>query len=106
MRKVESEKTKLECGQVGRTECELQSLRQEFEIQKNLRHPNIVHVLGAFETRRELVVVGEFVDGDLHGLLDASRVLSEDRMRQARPPPLLDSGFHSLTGFGPYAGLQ
>ena len=34
---------------------ELQSLRQEFEIQKGLQHPNIVDMLGAFETVKEVV---------------------------------------------------
>ena len=38
-------------------EYELQNLRQEFDIQKNLRHPNIVHILGAFETLKEVIFI-------------------------------------------------
>nr|CAH0111353.1 unnamed protein product [Daphnia galeata] len=65
---------------IGRTECELQSLRHEFEIQKGLRHPNIVHMLGAFETLKELVVVTEYVESDLYKLLEDG-TLCEDKMR-------------------------
>lgn len=65
---------------IGRTETELQSLRHEFEIQKGLRHPNIVHVLGAFETFKELVVITEYVESDLYKLLEDG-TLCEDKMR-------------------------
>nr|CAH0102697.1 unnamed protein product [Daphnia galeata] len=49
--------------------CIASELRHEFEIQKGLRHPNIVHMLGAFETLKELVVATEYVESDLYNLL-------------------------------------
>jgi serine/threonine protein kinase len=41
--------------QRGRSEKELRSLRQEFEIQQHLHHPNIIQMLDSFETENEVV---------------------------------------------------
>jgi serine/threonine protein kinase len=41
--------------QRGRSEKELRSLRQEFEIQQHLHHPNIIQMLDSFETGNEVV---------------------------------------------------
>ena len=59
---------------VGKSEKDISALRQEFKIQKQLDHPNIVKVVDAFETNNELIVVTEFVPGELHKLFDIYRV--------------------------------
>jgi serine/threonine protein kinase len=41
--------------QRGRSEKELKSLRQEFEIQQHLHHPNIIQMLDSFETGNEVM---------------------------------------------------
>lgn len=41
--------------QRGRSEKELRSLRQEFEIQQHLHHPNIIQMLDSFETENEVI---------------------------------------------------
>ena len=59
---------------LGHSEKELSSLRSECKIQMSLSHPNIVRMLDAFETPKEVVAVTEFIpNGDLNKLLvDAS----------------------------------
>ena len=53
---------------------ELSSLRSECKIQLQLSHPNVVKMLDAFETPKEIVAVTEFVpDGDLNKLLGPGR---------------------------------
>ena len=58
---------------VGHTEKDLKSLRCECKIQKELRHPNIVRMIDAFETDNEVVSVAEFVPGELFRLFDQYR---------------------------------
>ena len=58
---------------VGHTEKDLKSLRCECKIQKELRHPNIVRMIDAFETDNEVVSVAEFVPGELFRLFDQFR---------------------------------
>jgi serine/threonine protein kinase len=41
--------------QRGHSEKELRSLRQEFEIQQHLHHPNIIQMLDSFETENEVI---------------------------------------------------
>jgi serine/threonine protein kinase len=41
--------------QRGRSDKELRSLRQEFEIQQHLHHPNIIQMLDSFETENEVI---------------------------------------------------
>ena len=56
------------------TSSELSSLRSECKIQLQLSHPNVVKMLDAFETPKEIVAVTEFVpDGDLNKLLGPGR---------------------------------
>ena len=55
---------------MAHTSSELSSLRSECKIQLQLSHPNVVKMLDAFETPKEIVAVTEFVpDGDLNKLL-------------------------------------
>ncbi len=55
---------------VGKTDREVAALRAELKIQQSLRpHPNVVRMIDAFETPKELVAVTEFVSGgELHGM--------------------------------------
>eukprot|EP00730_Choanoeca_flexa_P002883 TRINITY_DN11217_c0_g4_i1.p1 TRINITY_DN11217_c0_g4~~TRINITY_DN11217_c0_g4_i1.p1 ORF type:complete len:551 (+),score=66.58 TRINITY_DN11217_c0_g4_i1:142-1794(+) len=54
---------------------------RELKMLKALRHPNIVRLLEAFRRKKKLVMVFEFVDGNLLELLDAhSNGLPTDQM--------------------------
>ncbi|XP_050068796.1 serine/threonine-protein kinase fused isoform X1 [Anopheles maculipalpis] len=53
----------------GRSGRELKGLRGECEIQRNLKHPNIIRMLNSFETNNEIIVVTEYAKTDLHSLL-------------------------------------
>jgi len=47
--------------QVGKSEKEVKSLREEIKIQTNLaNHPNIIRALNPAEINRELIVASEF----------------------------------------------
>ena len=59
---------------MAHTASELSSLRSECKIQLQLSHPNVVKMIDAFETPKEIVAVTEFVpDGDLNKLLNETR---------------------------------
>ncbi|CAL8081595.1 unnamed protein product [Orchesella dallaii] len=49
----------------GKHAQEIESLRQECEIQKNFKHPNIIRMLDAFNTNDAVVVVTEYAREDL-----------------------------------------
>lgn len=66
----------------GKSDKEIDTLRTEFEIQKNLYHPNIVRLIGTFETKSELISVTEYVPGELHKLFDKYK----DNGRKRRLP--------------------
>ncbi|XP_035902583.1 serine/threonine-protein kinase fused isoform X1 [Anopheles stephensi] len=53
----------------SRSGRELKGLRGECEIQRNLKHPNIIRMLDSFETNNEIIVVTEYAKTDLHSLL-------------------------------------
>lgn len=65
----------------NKVERELQSLRRECEIQKELFHPNIVRMVDAFETEGEVVAVSEYVPIQLYSLLEKHGTLPEERVR-------------------------
>lgn len=69
-------------SKVGRTAKELKGLRKECEIQRTLEHPNIIQMLDAFETDKEIVVITEFAYRDLHFILGQRRRLAEDRVQR------------------------
>jgi serine/threonine protein kinase len=57
---------------VGRNAKDLASLRQECQLQKELRHPHIVIMMDAFETHNEIVAVTEYIPtGDLTKILQS-----------------------------------
>ncbi|KAK3924318.1 Serine/threonine-protein kinase 36 [Frankliniella fusca] len=61
---------------------EIQNLRQEFEIQRDLCHPNIIRMLDSFETEDDIIVVTEFAPQDLSQLLRDKGHLPEDIVKQ------------------------
>eukprot|EP00894_Picocystis_sp_ML_P005272 jgi/Pico_ML_1/55789/g1427.t1 len=65
----------------GKCEKDLEGLRQEIEILRNLKHENIVEMLDAFETPTEFCVVTEFAHGELFEVLQHDRRLKEDQRR-------------------------
>ncbi|EAA03024.4 AGAP012519-PA, partial [Anopheles gambiae str. PEST] len=65
----------------GRSGRELKGLRGECEIQRNLKHPNIIRMLDSFETHNEIVVVTEYAKTDLHSLLRAGSLEEQKTQR-------------------------
>ncbi|KAM7538319.1 hypothetical protein Aperf_G00000070012 [Anoplocephala perfoliata] len=55
-----------------------QNLKKEIEIMKSLNHPNIIGIVDAFETPKEMVAVTEYAEGDLFQILEDDRSLPED----------------------------
>ena len=47
----------------GQSEADINALRRECKIQREVDHENIVKAIEAFETINQLVLVTEFVDG-------------------------------------------
>ncbi|XP_077216571.1 kinase family with ARM repeat domain-containing protein isoform X2 [Tasmannia lanceolata] len=62
----------------GKSEKDLQNLRQEIEILKKLKHENIIEMLDAFESPQEFCVVTEFAQGELFEVLEDDKCLPED----------------------------
>lgn len=62
--------------QRGRSEKELRSLRQEFEIQQHLHHPNIIQMLDSFETENEVICSISISSKTLFDLLVMNLTLS------------------------------
>ncbi|XP_078429456.1 kinase family with ARM repeat domain-containing protein isoform X2 [Wolffia australiana] len=65
----------------GRTEKDLQNLRQEIEILRKLKHENIIEMLDAFETPQEFCVVTEFAQGELFEILEDDKCLPEEQVQ-------------------------
>ena len=61
----------------GRSEKELTSLFREIEIQKKLRHPNIIQLLDYFILPKEIVMVTDYADGELFQILEDDGRLPE-----------------------------
>ena len=61
----------------GKTERDLRSLRQEIDILRVLKHPNIIAMRDAFETEHEFCVVMEYAQGELFEVLEDDRTLPE-----------------------------
>eukprot|EP00041_Stephanoeca_diplocostata_P017944 m.371575 g.371575 ORF g.371575 m.371575 type:complete len:1373 (+) comp20868_c0_seq1:275-4393(+) len=66
----------------SRSAKELKILRQEIDIMRNLRHPNIIHMLDTFETSDQIVAVTEFADGELFQIIEDDTKLPLDQVRQ------------------------
>ncbi|KAK3004965.1 hypothetical protein RJ639_018407 [Escallonia herrerae] len=62
----------------GKTEKDIQNLRQEIEILRKLKHENIIGMLDSFESPQEFCVVTEFAQGELYEILEDDKCLPED----------------------------
>uniref|UniRef100_A0A336MIK8 non-specific serine/threonine protein kinase n=1 Tax=Culicoides sonorensis TaxID=179676 RepID=A0A336MIK8_CULSO len=66
----------------GRNPKDVKQLRRECDIQKDLKHPNIIRMLKSFETENEIVYVTEFAQLDLHTLLSEEGSLGEPKAQK------------------------
>ncbi|XP_046965281.1 serine/threonine-protein kinase fused [Vanessa cardui] len=66
----------------GRSSKDLKNLRQECDIQRQLNHPNIIRMIDSFDTESELVVVTEYAEKELHGILAKEGCLNEDLVKK------------------------
>ncbi|XP_071693687.1 serine/threonine-protein kinase TIO [Rutidosis leptorrhynchoides] len=66
----------------GKTEKDIQNLRQEIEILRKLKHPNIIQMLDSFESPQEFCVVTEFAQGELFEILEDDKCLPEDEVQK------------------------
>ncbi|XP_021900910.1 serine/threonine-protein kinase TIO-like, partial [Carica papaya] len=65
----------------GKSEKDIQSLRQEIEILRKLKHENIIEMLDSFETQQEFCVVTEFAQGELFEILEDDKSLPEEQVQ-------------------------
>jgi len=68
-------------SKAGKNEKDVLGLRQEIHILRTLRHPNIIEMLDAFETKTDFCVVTEFAQGELFQILEDDQSLAEDVVR-------------------------
>ncbi|KAH9637743.1 hypothetical protein HF086_009411 [Spodoptera exigua] len=66
----------------GRSVKDLKNLRQECDIQRQLKHPNIIRMIDSFDTDSELVVVTEYAEKELHSILAKEGCLNEDKVKK------------------------
>lgn len=66
----------------GRSVKDLKNLRQECDIQRQLKHPNIIRMIDSFDTDSELVVVTEYAEKELHSILAKEGCLNEDQVKK------------------------
>ncbi|KAK1425064.1 hypothetical protein QVD17_20408 [Tagetes erecta] len=66
----------------GRSEKDIQNLRQEIEILRKLKHDNIIQMLDSFETPQQFCVVTEFAQGELYEVIEDDRCLSENEVQK------------------------
>lgn len=66
----------------GKSDKDLQNLRLEINILKELDHPNIIRLLDSFETTTDFVVVTEIAYGELFEILQDDKNLPEDEVRK------------------------
>ncbi|VDD79214.1 unnamed protein product [Mesocestoides corti] len=65
----------------GKSDRAFQNLKKEIEIMKSMDHPNIIAMVDAFETPKEMVAVTEYAEGDLFQILEDDGSLPEDVIR-------------------------
>ncbi|KAK9080095.1 hypothetical protein SSX86_001770 [Deinandra increscens subsp. villosa] len=66
----------------GKSEKDIQNLRQEIEILRKLKHENIIQMLDSFESPQEFCVVTEFAQGELFEILEDDKCLPEDEVQK------------------------
>ncbi|PSS07240.1 Serine/threonine-protein kinase [Actinidia chinensis var. chinensis] len=65
----------------GKSEKDIQNLRQEIEILRKLKHENIIEMLDSFESPHEFCVVTEFAQGELFEILEDDNCLPEEQVQ-------------------------
>ncbi|OVA06997.1 Armadillo [Macleaya cordata] len=65
----------------GKSDKDIQNLRQEIEILRKLKHENIIEMLDSFETPQEFCVVTEFAQGELFEILEDDKCLPEEQVQ-------------------------
>ncbi|EEF42336.1 ATP binding protein, putative [Ricinus communis] len=65
----------------GKSEKDIQNLRQEIEILRKLKHENIIEMLDSFESPQEFCVVTEFAQGELFEILEDDKCLPEEQVQ-------------------------
>eukprot|EP01018_Ginkgo_biloba_P027021 Gb_09628 [translate_table: standard] len=65
----------------GKSEKDIENLRQEIEILRQLKHENIIEMLDAFESPQEFCVVTEFAQGELFEILEDDKCLPEAQVQ-------------------------
>ncbi|XP_010536320.1 PREDICTED: serine/threonine-protein kinase TIO isoform X2 [Tarenaya hassleriana] len=65
----------------GKSDKDIQNLRQEIEILRKLKHENIIGMLDSFENAREFCVVTEFAQGELFEILEDDKCLPEEQVQ-------------------------
>ncbi|VVC92472.1 unnamed protein product, partial [Leptidea sinapis] len=66
----------------GRSSKDLKDLRQECDIQRQLKHPNIIQMTDSFDTESELVIVTEYAEKELHSILAKEGCLEEEQVKK------------------------
>ncbi|XP_050212738.1 serine/threonine-protein kinase TIO [Mercurialis annua] len=65
----------------GKSEKDIQNLRQEIDILRKLKHENIIQMLDSFESPQEFCVVTEFAQGELFEILEDDKSLPEEQVQ-------------------------
>ncbi len=65
---------------VGRSHKDLENLRREIEIMRELHHENIIEMLDSFETEKEVVAVTDYAEGELFQVLEDDGNLPEEQV--------------------------
>lgn len=66
----------------GKSEKDINSLRQEIAILKTLNHENIILMFDTFELEREFCVVTEYAQGELFEILQDDKRLPESTVQK------------------------
>lgn len=66
----------------GKSEKDINSLRQEIAILKTLNHENIILMFDTFELEREFCVVTEYAQGELFEILQDDKRLPESAVQK------------------------
>lgn len=61
---------------------EIKTLRRECDIQRKLKHPNVIEMLETFDTKNDLVIVTEYASTDLHKYLAEKGVFNDEMAKK------------------------
>jgi serine/threonine protein kinase len=66
----------------GKSEKDLNNLRQEIDILRTLNHENVIIMFDTFETDRDFCVVTEYAQGELFQILEDDHSLPEEEVQK------------------------